>query len=476
MGVRGVTIFKYGALGVAVLAVVGIAAAAWRTGALPIGDWFRSRSSSDSGGAGAQVVAGKLIGDKQNILELSQDVAKFIGVQTAEVRQATDPRKLKLEGSLALNPDLLAHIRARFPGEVVELSKAKVFSETTWKTADRPVRLDDRVTKGEVLAVIWNTDLGNKKNDLIDAIAAERLDRKQLGRYEDLYKKNAISEATLEAARTAVEKDSNAISRAERTLRSLRVTDEEIKQVKAEADRLLTPDGKRDDSKVPKNWARVEVTAPMDGTIVEKNFVLGDIVDTSFDLFKIADLDKLNVLGHVYEEDLRALQALRPDQLYWNVDVETDPELKLRKSKINIIGPVIDPVQHTAVVIGEIDNPRHLLHAAQFITATVDLPPMPDEVVIPTTALIEDGRESTVFIRVEPARLPEADPKKEYFERRRVVVSRREQKNVYIRSELTLEQEKKGLQPLKPGEVVVKDGALILEATLEDLLTDAAKK
>src|SRR5216684_3202650 len=254
MGVRGVTIFKYGALGVAVLAIVGIAAAAWRTGALPIGDWFRSRSSSESGGAGAQVVAGKLIGDKQNILELSQDVAKFIGVQTAEVRQATDPRKLKLEGSLALNPDLLAHIRARFPGEVVELSKAKVFSETTWKTADRPVRLDDRVAKGDVLAVIWNTDLGNKKNDLIDAIAAERLDRKQLGRYEDLYKKNAISEATLEAARTAVEKDSNAISRAERTLRSLRVTDEEIRQVKAEANRLLTPDGKRDDSKVPKNW------------------------------------------------------------------------------------------------------------------------------------------------------------------------------------------------------------------------------
>jgi cobalt-zinc-cadmium efflux system membrane fusion protein len=255
------------------------------------------------------------------------------------------------------------------------------------------------------------------------------------------------------------------------------VTEEEIDKVELEAENLLTPQGKRDESKVPKNWARVEVTAPMDGTVVEKNFVLGDIVDTSFDLFKIANLDKLNVMAQVYEEDLKALQALRQDQLYWTVEVPADPELKIPRSKINVIGPVIDPVQHTAVVMGEIDNPKHLLHSAQFILATVDLPANPDEeVVIPTTALIEDGRESTVFVRVEPARLPDADPKKDHFERRRVAVIRREQKNVYIRSELAKEQEKKGLQPLQPGEEVVKDGALILEATLEDLLTDASKK
>ena len=55
MGVRGTTIFKYVALGVAVLVVAGIAAAAWRTGALPIREWFKARSSSESGAAGDQV-------------------------------------------------------------------------------------------------------------------------------------------------------------------------------------------------------------------------------------------------------------------------------------------------------------------------------------------------------------------------------------------------------------------------------------
>jgi cobalt-zinc-cadmium efflux system membrane fusion protein len=125
--------------------------------------------------------------------------------------------------------------------------------------------------------------------------------------------------------------------------------------------------------------------------------------------------------------------------------------------------------------MGELDNPRHLLHPGQFITATVDLPPNPDEVFIPATALIEDGRDSVVIIKIDPKTLPEADPKKDYFEQRRVVVTRREQQEIYIRSEITRTQEQKGLRPLKPGDVVVKEGAIILQATMEDLSTETKK-
>src|SRR5437870_12188457 len=129
MGVRGTT-FKYVALAGVVLLVAGIAAAAWRTGALPIREWFRARSSPESGAPGDQVVVGKLVGPKQNILELSPDVSKFIGVQTTKVLPATEPRKLKLEGACTVNPDEQSHVRARFPGEVWDISKVKVRSET----------------------------------------------------------------------------------------------------------------------------------------------------------------------------------------------------------------------------------------------------------------------------------------------------------------------------------------------------------
>jgi len=52
------------------------------------------------------------------------------------------------------------------------------------------------------------------------------------------------------------------------------------------------------------------VKAPLDGVILEKNIAVGDIVDTSLDLFKVADLTSLGVMVHVYEEDLPTLRAL----------------------------------------------------------------------------------------------------------------------------------------------------------------------
>jgi membrane fusion protein, heavy metal efflux system len=468
--------FKYCALAFAILAVAGIAAAAWRTGALPLGEWWNKLNSSAEAPSGdRQTVPAKLAGKNQQTLELSAEVSKFIGVGVEEVRAATQARKLMLDGSLALSPERLSHVRARFPGEVVEVAKMPAGPEATLQTLERQIRFGDHVAKGQVLAVIWSADLGSKKNDLIDAIAQLRFDQKQLQRSENLYKESAINLATLENARTTVEKDRNLIARAERTLRSLRVTEDEIEAVKKEAAQLLTDDGKRDKAKEPKNWARVDVTAPLDGVIVEKNFLLGELVDNSFDLFKIADLDKLNVLAHVYEEDLKALQSLKPDELYWTIHVEADPTARFRRSKIEVIGPVIDPLQHTAVVMGEIDNPRHLLHAAQFVTATVDLPPAPGEVVIPTTALMDDGRESTIFVKLDPRNIPDADAKKDYYEQRRVFVTRREQTKVYLRSELSSQEIKKGLQTVKPGELIVKEGAIILESTLEDLQTESKK-
>ena len=76
------------------------------------------------------------------------------------------------------------------------------------------------------------------------------------------------------------------------------VEPQQIKQVKAEAE--LIHKRQSEDEKQDENWARVDIVAPMDGTIVEKNATVGDI-DTS-SLFMIADLSVLSVILHAYEE------------------------------------------------------------------------------------------------------------------------------------------------------------------------------
>jgi cobalt-zinc-cadmium efflux system membrane fusion protein len=317
------------------------------------------------------------------------------------------------------------------------------------QTITRPLRYGDRVTKGQLLAVVWNTDLGNKKNDLVDAIYQLKLDEEILKRAEE--KAYAVPEVFLLNARRNVQVDINAVNRAESTLRTWRVPNEEIDAVKAEAQRIIERKGERDPAKA-EAWPRMELRAPFDGVIVEKTIGLHSYVDTSTDLFKIAKLDKLAVYAYAYEEDLPALQALKPEQRLWQIRLQNEPNAKPLSGTIEVIGYTIDPTQHTGIVMGEVNNPEERLKVGQFIIADIRLPPASNEVIIPMTALVEDGRDSIVFIQPDLA--------KPYYQQARVTVSRREHEVVFLRK----------ADSLQPGKTwVVSSGSVELKAALEDL-------
>jgi cobalt-zinc-cadmium efflux system membrane fusion protein len=121
------------------------------------------------------------------------------------------------------------------------------------------------------------------------------------------------------------------------------------------------------------------------------------------------------------------------------------------------IGQIVDPTQHTALVMGTIPNPAGELRAGQFIKATVLLPPAGDAVSIPIGALVEDGKESIVFVQ--------PDPKENRFVMRHVSVTRRGLDEAEVRAGV-----------LREGERVVRSGSLELKAALEDLQAAAKEK
>src|SRR5262249_17887412 len=157
----------------------------------------------------------------------------------------------------------------------------------------RPLRFGDGVRKGQLLAVVWSKDLGEKKSELVDAVSRLKLDQEILQQLKEGYSSGVTPERSLREQERNVESDLIALARAERTLRAWRLTDAEIEAIKAEAEAIRKDPNKR--GREDKDWARVEVRAPQDGTILEKNVTVGDIVDTAADLFKIADLNRLSV-------------------------------------------------------------------------------------------------------------------------------------------------------------------------------------
>lgn len=394
-----------------------------------------------------------------NTLEVRDDDQQH-ALKTAVVSKPAHSRTLRLRGSLAINPNKLVHVHARFQGQIMALATVvdPPSASTHWISPDpRPLAALDPVSKDMRIAVLWSKDLGEKKSELVDTLARLRIDRQNFARLEDLAREGAIAERSLREARRLVEVGEIAVFKAERTLRSWGLSDNEIDQVEKEAE-LIHNKEKLDKSK-DKDWARVDIVAPSDGVIVEKNVAVGDIVDTNTDLFKIADLSELSMWLHAYEEDLTALQQL-PLPLEVRVSLPSNPELGELGGKIERVGQIIDPNEHMALLVGSLPNPKGNLRAGQFVSAALDLPPEPGVVTIPTKAMTDAGNESVVYVQDDPHVLR--------YRRTRVCVVRRLADVVQVRSELSDAEKGRGFQELHEGELVVNGGVLELEQYLQE--------
>jgi membrane fusion protein, heavy metal efflux system len=328
------------------------------------------------------------------------------------------------------------------------------------------MRVGDLVTKGQLLAVIWSKEVGEKKSDLVNALSSKFLHEAQLSKLKGLESQVIAGKQVREAERD-LEQDIIEVDRLERTLRSWRLTETEINVVRAEAEKIHKGD-LNSDMEVDRSWAEVEVRCPFDGTVLEKNVVAGDIVDTSLDLFRIVDLSVLAVMANVYEEDLPAIDSLKPEDQRWTIFMKSQSNAPGIPGRFDRIGNIVDPNQHTAAIMGWLDNRDGRLRAGQFITATVDLPASGGEVVIPDAALVQDGSQCVVFVA--------SNASGSEVTRRRVALITRGQDVAYIRSQPTPQEMARHCEPLKPGEWVVTAGTVELDGALDSALATTSNR
>jgi cobalt-zinc-cadmium efflux system membrane fusion protein len=431
-------------------------------------------------------LAVKLVAESPNSLLVPEEVQKSLGIRQGKVEQIavaerpTRTRPLVMPGSTALDPARLLRVRVRFaPAEVAEIAKINDPHSSPGNNPPprRELHPGDPVKKGDLLAVLSSVDVGNKKNDLFDALSQLRLDEEVLRRAEA--RSAAVPEVFILNARRNVQADVNAVNRAENTLKTWELPEEDIQAVRDEVKNMTGGQEKRAKAKDRlKQWARVELKAPDDGFIIEQNVALHEtVVDNTTNLFQIAKVDPLIVLAAVPEDDLPALQELKNQTqnfIGWSVrTVGSRPMAGL----VDDIGYLIDPNQHTAVVRGHIPNPGGLLRAGQFVTATVELLPPKNVVEVPISAVVEDGKDSIVFVQ--------ADPKKPVYTMRRVQVTNRFDRTAYVRSVPLAKDDEHApdaeaqsslpTEPLREGERVLTAGALELKTALADKLSETAK-
>jgi cobalt-zinc-cadmium efflux system membrane fusion protein len=390
--------------------------------------------------------------------------------QLTVAKRPTPMRPLVIPGTTALDRTAIVPMRSLWPPQgavVVEIGKVADFSgpgKGTGIYREREIRSGNRVTKGQLLAVFDSVDVGNKENDLIDALAHLKLDEEFLKQAEA---KPAGTRPILWEAERRVQGDKNGIHRAQSMLHGWGVSDKQIQAALDEAEKIKKRGGRRDPSK-DTQWGRVEMRSPIDGVVIECNLALHEVIpDDGINLFQIIEnFDKLLVVANLPEDKLSALEALGP-RPQWTVETGRGPAAS---GFITDIQFLVDPNQHTLTVKGYVDNRQARLRGGQFVKATIGQPIPPDVVEVPIDCVLETGPQALVFAQKDPAR---AD-----YTMQRVDVVDRLGKTLFLRSkpfaqgeERSPQETEKGLLPKQavlPGTRLIRSSLAELKAVLED--------
>ena len=334
---------------------------------------------------------------------------------------------------------------------------------------------------------------------MVDAVCSLQLSKETLERHEKLFREGALSQAVLRQDERQLQADSNTLLTAERTLFTMKLSEAEVQDVKDEAKKIaaLAKDDtfKRDAKSESERWARVPITVPWfdknnkdrELVVVEKNtnlYAMIDPIATGTALFKVADVTRLQVWVHPSEEYLpifrQMLASPEPGGPFWTISVPAYPDDKLPPLRFLQIAMSIEPFQHAPMLMGFLNNPNGNKYViGQFVTASIDLPPEPDTLEVPSEAINEIGGEALVFVQ--------PDPSKGEFFLRRVSILHRFKDFTTVRMKLTkadqeenqrnakLENPKRTIEPLAVGDLVVTRGVVELTAALDDLLVKETK-
>jgi len=135
----------------------------------------------------------------------------------------------------------------------------------------------------------------------------------------------------------------------------------------------------------------VQIRAPADGIILERNVTLGRQFDRTLDLFVIADLSRVWVLADAFEGDARYLTPGSTATVVHSVFERTFP------ARVSDVPPAFDAASRTLKVRLIVNNPGSVLRPDMFVD--VELPVRaPDSLVVPVEAVVDSGSVKRVFV------------------------------------------------------------------------------
>jgi cobalt-zinc-cadmium efflux system membrane fusion protein len=300
-------------------------------------------------------------------------------------------------GELLINEDAYAEVGAPIPARVSRVLAAP----------------GDQVEPHQPLAELSSPEVGKLRAELRSAEARRDLAKQSFERRRELAADRIVSERELETTRSELAQAEADVAGARQMLDALGAT--------AGA------------------GARLVLTTPIAGTVIERNALLGRLVNAEQPLFIVGDLARLWLIVHAFERDALRIRTGTKARVSFPA-LPAEPT----SGTVTRIGSRVDPASRTVDVRIELENPTRVLRPGMSASALVPIGDSQATVVaVPVEALQRSPDGWCVFL---------PGPEEGEFELRTVGRGR------------DLGAEVEVLSGLRSGERVVKDGAFLLKA------------
>jgi len=265
-----------------------------------------------------------------------------IGVKFEEVARRPLEKVIRTVGRVEIDERRLARVNLKFAGWIDELFVSAI---------------GDHVKKGQRLFTIYSPDIVATQEEYLLALQSI----KELGQSE------------------FPEVSRGAKDLLEATRRRFQLWD-------------ITPDHIRDLEQTGKVLRTLPMHSPITGTVIRMEARRGTYVSPGTELYMIADLAHIWILGDIYEYELPFITIGQGA----TVTLSYDPSTKLH-GHVGFIYPTLDPKTRTAKVRFELENPGEKLKPEMYANVALKIP-LGTRLAVPRDAVIESGERQLIFI------------------------------------------------------------------------------
>ena len=349
-----------------------------------------------------------------DVLFLAKSAQSSMGLSTAPAVLQSKPLRLELVGKTSYDEESLNRVRAMFGVRVDKVH----------------VKVGQQVKAGDPVIDVYSTELAEAKNSYEIEYAEWQYYKHLLETRRELSRNDAIAKQLM-----------------------LETENQELKarhHFEVARDKLLIYGlSQADIEGIPKEngsaKARLTLRAALDGIVVERHAVPGNLYDASDSLLLIARMDELWVWGNAFESDADLLHVGQT----WEIKFPYSKHSV--EGKLEFVSNQVDPITRTIRVRASIPNCDCKLKADMLVHGELLVPAAPNSTVIPRTALVVDDGQYCIFVRQ-----PGSDTA---FQRRKVSLAVEKDDFVVIDN------------GVKPDELVVTNGSLMLAQIFDDLQT-----